>query len=263
MTRYDGHMHRGMPSGTRPPSLGRRWTGAALVAAGATVPLALAATLAPARDHIAPPTVALVLVLVVVTIAAASGRYSVAVAAALSAAVGFDYFHTRPYGSLSITRSEDVQTAVLLLVTAVLIGELAAWGRRHRETAAELTDGFEAVARASGLVVDGQPPEVIVAAASRELIALLHLRDCWFDTGRPADPMPVLERDGRVVYGDVQWPVERSGLPGPQLSLPVCRGAVTLGRFVLTPTPGEPVVRRALRCAVVLATVATSSLGAS
>ncbi len=53
--------------------------------------------------------------------------------AALVAALAFDYFLTRPYGSFRITGHADLVTGILLLVVGLAVGELAARGRRHRD----------------------------------------------------------------------------------------------------------------------------------
>ena len=55
--------------------------------------------------------------------------------AALSAAVWFDFFLTRPYEHFSITRRADIETTVLLLVIGVAVTELAVWARREHAAA--------------------------------------------------------------------------------------------------------------------------------
>src|SRR5438105_11015602 len=74
------------------------------VGATVSIPFAIAALLALARADIAAPTVALVMVVAVVTLAVLTGRRATAILAASSAAAGFDYFHTRPFGSFTIGR---------------------------------------------------------------------------------------------------------------------------------------------------------------
>lgn len=51
--------------------------------------------------------------------------------AAVSGAVWFDFFLTRPYERFTITRSTDIETTVLILVIGVAVTELAVWGRRQ------------------------------------------------------------------------------------------------------------------------------------
>ncbi|MFE2871244.1 DUF4118 domain-containing protein [Embleya sp. NPDC059259] len=83
----------------------------ALVAA-VLVPVAVAGVPASFRKHFASANVALCMVVVVVAVAANGHRLAGALAA-LSATVWFDFFFTRPYESFTITRSADVQMAVL------------------------------------------------------------------------------------------------------------------------------------------------------
>ena len=71
----------------------------------------------------------LVLVLVVVVAAVLGGRVGGAVAALVSMA-SFDFFFTRPYYSFTINSRDDVETAVLLLVVGLIVGELVVRTRR-------------------------------------------------------------------------------------------------------------------------------------
>ena len=63
------------------------------------------------------------------------GQRLATVVGAVSAAVWFDFFQTRPYYSFTINAHDDVVTAVLLLVVGVAVGELAIRTRRHHEAA--------------------------------------------------------------------------------------------------------------------------------
>ena len=105
------------------------------VLAALAVPLALAAILIPFRTSFPNTDAALALILVVVAVAANGDRLA-GVLAAVSAAVWFDFFLTRPYERFSITSRSDIETTVLLLVIGVAVTELAVWGRRQH-TAAE------------------------------------------------------------------------------------------------------------------------------
>ena len=118
--------------------------------AGFAAPLALAAILVPWRASFPNTDAALVLLLVVVAVAA-DGYRPAGFAAALSAAVWFDFFLTRPYERLSILRRTDIETTLLLLIIGVAVTELAVRGRRQHEVAsrrAGYLDGISAAARA-------------------------------------------------------------------------------------------------------------------
>lgn len=61
-----------------------------------------------------------------------------------------------------------------------------------------------------------------------------------------------LEHHGQVLLGGRLWGVDRMALPGPKIELLVAHSGKTLGRFVLTPTPGfeEPLQPRVVAVAL-------------
>src|SRR5215475_3764916 len=120
------------------------------VLAALIVPLALAAILVPFRASVPNTDAALAMILVVVAVAA-NGYRLAGILAALSVAVWFDFFLTRPYETFSITRRTDIETTVLLLVIGIAVTEIAVWGRRQHTAAsrrAGYLDGINAAARA-------------------------------------------------------------------------------------------------------------------
>src|SRR5947207_715063 len=98
-----------------------------LVVAGLGVaalgPLVVASLLVIVRDHIAGSNAALVFVIVVVLAAALGGRWAGFTAAVISA-MSYDFFLTRPYGSLKIDELEDIVATVLLLAVGLIVGEV-------------------------------------------------------------------------------------------------------------------------------------------
>ena len=88
------------------------------------LPLLLAVVCVPLRGQVSPADRVLLLALTVVLAGLLGGRMVGAVAA-LTAAFAFDFFHTRPYYSLRIDRAADIETAALLLVVGVVMGELS------------------------------------------------------------------------------------------------------------------------------------------
>src|SRR5499433_4027151 len=93
-------------------------------------PLALAAILVPFRASFPNTDAALAMLLVVVAVAA-NGYRLAGILAAVSAAVWFDFFLTRPYEQFTITRRTDIETTILLLIIGIAVTELAVWGRRQ------------------------------------------------------------------------------------------------------------------------------------
>lgn len=210
-------------------------------------PLVVAAALIPARSWLTPANVALVLVGVVVLVAVVGGRLA-AVVAALGAMLWFDFFHTQPYYSLTISRHQDITTAALLLAVGVAVGELSTRSRRH-QAAAEL--GSVDIGRihvVAELVASGEAADYVILAVAGELRNLLQLRDVRFEYAPfPPDDRdhhkarPRIEPDGSVSFGMLGWGAATMGLPSKLVDLPVVGRGRELGRFVLRPTPGLPI----------------------
>jgi K+-sensing histidine kinase KdpD len=211
----------------------------ALVAA-VVLPLGVAAILVPFRSTFANTASALILVAVVVGVAALGNRVSGFVAT-VSATVWFDFFLTRPYEKLAITHRPDIETAISLFVVGIIVTELAARNRHHHATAAEEADFVGLIHDVSELATSGASSRELIERVRDELIALLHLRACRYEPGSGDRPMMRLEHDGRVFLGGRIWGVHRVGLPGPEIELVVQNHGGTMGRFVMTPTPGYEV----------------------
>jgi Domain of unknown function (DUF4118) len=232
-------------------SLLRHRTGLANLA-GLLVPLGLAAALVPFRTSFASAAAALVLVAGVVGIAVFTNRTG-GYLAAVSAALWFDFFLTRPYERLAITQRADIQTAVSLLVVGVVVTELAARSRHHQRVAVEESDYLGRIYGISELATSGSPAHEVIERVRVELTDLLHLRGCRFESGPSPRPATRIEHEGHVIVAGGVWDVPQMGLPGPELELLVQRGDQTLGRFVLAPTPGYPVSFQRRVVAVTLA----------
>ena len=217
----------------------------ALVAA-VVLPLGVAAILVPFRSSFANTASALILVAVIVAVAALGNRICGFVAT-VSATVWFDFFLTRPYEKLAITHRPDIETAVSLFVVGIIVTELAARNRHHHAAATEEADFV-------GLIHD------VSERVRSELTALLHLQACRYEAGAVDHPARRLEHDGRVFLGGRVWGVHRVGLPGPEIELLVQSQGRTLGRFVMTPTPGYPVSQERRVVAVAIADQVGASL---
>jgi K+-sensing histidine kinase KdpD len=218
----------------------RRHRGAVTNVGAVLLPLGVAAVLTPFRSSFANTAAALVLVAVVVAVAVVGDR-GAGILATISATVWFDFFLTRPYERLAITHRPDIETAVSLFVVGLVVTELAARSRHHSEAATEESEYVGRIHDLSELVASGAPADVVIERVRTELISLLDLRGCRYEPGPPGRARMRIEPDGQVVLGGSVWGVHRLGLPGPELELPVQGRGQTLGRFVLTPTPGHPV----------------------
>lgn len=211
-------------------------------------PLVVAAALGALHGTVTATTSALILVLLVVA-AASTGLRSAGIVAALSAAVGYDYFLTQPYNSLKIDHPDDVQAAVLLLVIGLAVSELAQWGLRQHARARRGTGYLNGVLGTAELATDGQTDlEALTLLVARQVADVLDVDDCRFEPqGHERHSWTTLQRDGSVWHGGREIDVARHGLPTDDLVvLKVSHDGHHLGQLtissavrVVRPTPQQ------------------------
>ena len=203
-------------------------------------PLAISALFVPFRGSVSSTDAALVLVLVIVAVAA-NGLVLAGILASVSAAVWYDFFLTRPYESLSITRRGDIETTVLLLVIGVAVSELAVWARQQASLATRQAGYLSGLHDAAAAAAAGESVSNLIRNVSEQITQLLELERCRFQPrvaglGQPAR----LLADGRVVAGAADWDVQAHGLPTTQeIELLVESGGLLQGRFLLRAGPGS------------------------
>ena len=151
--------------------------------------------LIPIRDDVDNTNVALLLVVVVVAVASVGARTAAALAA-LSAAASFNFFFTAPYYSLRIESRDDVETAVLLLLVGLAVGELASRGLRAQAAAARGRRDLASLHSLGALVAKGEDADYVLMATEAELTHLLGLAACRFEISNTDDAvLPVIARD--------------------------------------------------------------------
>lgn len=236
-----------------------RW----LTALAVVAPLALAVALIPVRGVLVSTNVALLLVVAVVAFAA-SGRRAAAALAAVSAATGFNVFHTHPYLSLRISSGDDLETAALLLAVGLAVGELALRGRRARALVASERHDMASLHGLGALVANGENPDYVLLATASELTHLLGLVDCRFEIQPPDDViLPVAHRDGSVRWGPTRWDMARWGFPTDGVAIPVWSQGRQRGRFVLIAPIGLPASADQMAKAVALVDQAGAALASA
>jgi hypothetical protein len=216
---------------TTAPDDMERAIGLAIAAFG---PLLVAGLLVPFRDDLASANVVLVYVLVVVLGAAAGTRWSGALTAVV-AAMSYDFFFTRPYQSLKIDNANDVETTVLLLAIGLIVAELVAFTRRHRARAATRSDEIQMLRRTAELVATGADSARVLDTVHDELVELLALVDCRYESAPFTSTLPSITRTGGVDGEHRRWIGGEFTLPGLGAELPVSARGRTFGRFVLIP----------------------------
>jgi K+-sensing histidine kinase KdpD len=248
-------LHGNGSAATAGSELSRRvgiWVAAVLV------PVVVALALVPSRDHLSAANDALILVVATVSIASFGERAAAAVAA-LVAAASFDFFLTRPYGSFRISRQADITTEILFVVVGLLVGELAARGRRHQRAAARGRTELWRLHDLGERIAGGESPDFVLIAVASELRELLSLQDCRFVRDQPSGKGAWIANDGTVRLNPLRWPSGTAGLPTKQVELAVRGGGRVLGTFILTPTPLAPISQE--QCVVAVALV--DQLGAA
>jgi hypothetical protein len=229
-----------------------------MFALAVAAPLAVAAALVPFRASFTNAGAALILVVVIVAVSVGGSRFTGFVGS-VSSALWFDFFLTRPYEQLTISHRPDVETTICLLVVGLMVSELAARSRHHSRQSSE-ESRYVAMVRELADFAQTSSGNALAERAEPMLIDLLDLRDCRFDL-RPSDPpMARVLANGEVVHVGMQWPVDELGIPGPEAEIVTQWRGRTLGRFVITPSPGEPVTQERRAVAALLATIVAAGL---
>jgi len=224
----------------------------------AVLPLAAGGLLVGVRGEVRPEVVALALALVVVVGGRIGGRPG-GVAAALMATATFDFFHTQPYLSLKIARTNDLWTALVLLAVGLAVGDLSGRVASERTRLRGRNVGSESLSRVVDVAAGGCAEDVELSVRA-ELLELLSLQDCWFTTG-PVE-LPLMDMKGRV---DVPYVYQKPGgfeLPQAGFALPVPWRGRTLGYLAATPVPSVGISVERRRVAVVMAEVLGLALAA-
>jgi len=224
----------------------------ASAALAAIAPIAVAALLVPLRDNVVSTNLALILVIFVVLGGVVAGRLGGALAA-ITAALSFDFFLTKPYLSLHVDKADDVETTILLLIVGLIVGQIAVRTQLHREAAARGRSEISRLSRIANLVARGEDPADVLLAAQAELTDLLDLESCRFEALPTGVPLPRLERTGAVT-GQREWRFAGHvlALPAEGVELPVLSQGRQIGRFVMTPHPdvGAPLEARVVGVAI-------------
>ena len=234
------------------------------VVAGLLGPLAVAAILVPFRTHFPNTDAARAMLLVVVAVAANGNRLA-GYLAAVSTAVWFDFFLTRPYERFTINRQTDIETTVLLLIIGVAVTELAVWGRRQQTAASRRAGYLDGINTTAEAVATGEAPADLIEQVSGQLTRVLSLRSCRWQYGVAGlGHPPRLRHNGQIMAGEQVWAAESAGLPaGTETELLVESNGLLQGRFMLTPQPGTRPSREQLLVAIALADQVGAALGGS
>jgi hypothetical protein len=222
------------------------------LAIGGLAPIAVGAALVSLRDEIDNTNLALILVFVVVVAAILGGRVAGALAAVTST-LAFDFFLTKPFLSARIDSTDDIETALILLAVGLLVGEVAARGRRARRDHEAAAENVFRVHRVADEIAHGAPLAAVLAQVRAELLDLLGLWDCWLELRPFTWVLPRMDRGGTVEGDEHEWFEHGFVLPRDGVELPVVERGREVGRLVLIGNPEVAVTLEERVLAVALA----------
>jgi K+-sensing histidine kinase KdpD len=217
--------------------------------AAALAPIVVASLLVPFRESLQGATLVLVLVVVVVAVATTGDRIAAAIAAVV-AAMSFDFFLTRPYTSLRITSAEDLETALMLLVIGLLVGQLGSWGSRRRAEAVRARDELRRMELVADRIASDPGTLGLVDVVEREIAEMLALESCRYSLSQPA--VPVMRPDGSVDTPTHDLVDGEFALPPEGVGVRVDNGGVTLGWLHLAPADHRGVPLESRKVAIAL-----------
>jgi K+-sensing histidine kinase KdpD len=205
-----------------------RWLGGLVVSVTAVA--AVSAVIALLDPRVPALSLLVLYILAVLPVAVVWGT-GLAVVTSILSAVVFTYLFVPPTGSIQVADWRELVAMGVFLVTAVVVGELAARLRRQAQRSARLSEEQSALRRVATLVAQAGPPSLVFEAVTRE-VGLL----CDADLAR----MERYEPDGTVT-GVAVWsrvPVElavgtRIALDGVSIARGVQQtgGPVRVDRF--------------------------------
>jgi hypothetical protein len=202
------------------------------LAVGVLGALALSIVMIPLRDHLHNDNMALALVVPVLLAAVIGGRWAGALSAGV-AALCFDFFFTQPYLSLRIASGNDIASAVVLVVVALIAAEAGIRLRRGGQSARESRADLDRLYRVLELAARGGDIEDVVSSARAELIGLFSLVDCTFETGPSETTLPRLGVRGAIEGAELVATHTDFLLPTGGIELPVVGRGHEFGRLVL------------------------------
>lgn len=209
-----------------------RWFTRPIVYAIAVVgPALFAGAFIPLREGTSNAVVALALVLWVLVAAILGGR-GPSLAAAVSATLAFNLFHTRPYYRLVIADAGDVESAIAFFIVGILVGEIVTQTLRTRRELRHSAYELARVYRIASSLSAAEDIEDITRAVTTEVSDTLGLGSCRFEVD-VADRLQVrLERDGTITQV-ARRQRELLELPTEPVEVPVRIPGRPNGRLVL------------------------------
>lgn len=208
---------------------GESW---AVASGAAAVAILLGAALVPLRSTLGPTNVALLLTTLVVIAAVAGGRVA-GVATGVTAALSFNFFHTKPYLTMRVADTHDVATIGLIVVIGLAVGQLTALRARRTAEVRDHVGALRGLEAVSAVASAGNDPRDVLAAIRHELIDAIGLEDARFEASADERSRPPLARDGSLQINRRIYTGRGFALPREGVRVPVPTGDDPVGQLVL------------------------------
>lgn len=197
------------------------------------IPVAAAALLIPLRETVAPSTAALILVLPVVLVALTSSATAGALSA-VAAALAFDVFLTRPYYSITIDAADDIESALVLGLIALMVATVVTRELESRSRSSSRQQELAAVDAVAHAIAHTDLDRLVdvVTGTIREL---LDARTCHWSPGFHGTVGAILDRN--ATFAGAEGPT----LPAAGLEIPVLYRSEELGRVIVRGDSNETV----------------------
>jgi hypothetical protein len=207
-----------------------RFQRAALIG-GPVLAFAVGAATSSVRDLVGATNTGILLASIV-TLAALVSR-GAGLATAITAAVTYNFFHTRPYHSLRIHESRDVVIVALLAVLGLVVSDISAWRRRREVKIARSDRANDGPETTRTLLSTSQPVSVVWPSVVGTIMDQLGLAECRLDPTVAPDQVLISRTAARSADGD-----DGFVLPVQGAAIPVVFDGATLGYLVITPRRG-------------------------
>ncbi len=200
---------------------------------------------------------ALLMVLAIVAVATSGDRVAAAIAA-VSAAASFDFFLTRPYGSLRVDSAPDIETTLILLGIGLAVGQISIVGRERRRDARRARKELGRLEHVAARLATDARVSPLITLIEEEISGVLSLTECRFERERP--DLAELCSDGHVETSTLVFTGEGFELPRDGAALAVVGAGATVGWFRLVPRRAVAVPLESRKVAVALAQLLGSVL---
>ena len=201
-------------------------------AIGGILPIVVASLLVLVRSSLNPADLVLIMVLGVVGVAASGDRIA-AILAAASSAASFDFFLTKPYGSLRVSSTQDIVTTIILLVIGLAVGQIAIVGRARRSEGQRAKDELARFELVAQQIAHEPNTTILVELIEREIATTMSLATCHFTLARP--DLPELRSDGRIESSTHTFADGEFALPEDGAALAVVGHGQAVGWLELIP----------------------------